>query len=197
MRSSGRGDERRGGAVDVGLGVRALADAQRLLEEHVEGGSDGAELLADPQRVAGLAEDLALADDHRVEPGGDVEEVGDRAVVVVDVEVGHQRLGRLTGAVDEQAGDLLDAAVEAVDVGVDLEAVAGRDDGRLGDVLAGGDVGDQLGHAARVEREALEQWTRGGLVGDAHDEDAHAVTSSSCNRSKSSATVPPALRCSW
>ena len=82
-----RGDEGRGGAVDVGLGARALADAQRLLEEHVEGGSDGAELLAHPQRVAGLAEDLALADDHRVEPGGDVEEVGDRAVVVVDVEV--------------------------------------------------------------------------------------------------------------
>ena len=57
----------------------------------VERRTDGAELLAQPQRLAGLAEDLALADDHRVEPGGDVEEVGDRAVVVVDVEVRQHR----------------------------------------------------------------------------------------------------------
>ena len=69
----------------------ALADAQRLLEQHVEGRADGAALLAEPQRLAGLAEDLALADDHRVEAGGDLEEVGDGAVVVVDVEVRHAR----------------------------------------------------------------------------------------------------------
>ena len=85
------------GPVDVGLGVRPLADAQRLLEQRVEGGADGAALLADPQRLAGLAEDLALADDHRVEAGGDVEQVGDRAVVVVDVEVRHDVLGALVG----------------------------------------------------------------------------------------------------
>ena len=104
--------------------MRALADAQRLLEEDVEGRADGAVLLAEPQRLAGLAEDLALADDHRVEAGGDVEEVGDGALVVVDVEVRHERLGGLAGALDEQPGDVLDAAVEAVDLGVDLEPVA-------------------------------------------------------------------------
>ena len=41
------------------------------------------------ERLADLAEDLALADDHRVEPGGDREQVRDRAVVVVHVEVRH------------------------------------------------------------------------------------------------------------
>ena len=86
------GDEGRGGPVDVGLGVGALADAQRLLEEGVEGRADGAELLAEAERVAGLAEDLGLADGHRVEAGRDLEEVGDGAVVVVDVEVRQHRL---------------------------------------------------------------------------------------------------------
>ena len=120
------------------------------------------------QRLAGLAEDLALAERHRVEPGDDLEQVRHRAVVVVDVQVRQHRLGALTGPVDEQPGDLLDAAVEPVHVGVDLEPVAGGDHGRLGDVLAGGDVVDQLVHAVRVERDPLEQRDRRGLVGDAH-----------------------------
>ena len=167
------GHQGRGGAVDVGLGVRALADAQGLLEEHVEGGADGAELLAQPQRLAGLAEDLALADDHRVETRGDVEEVGDGTVVVVDVEVRHQRLGGLAGALDEQPRDLLDAAVETVDVGVHLEPVARGDHGCLADVLAAHQVVDELGDAVGVEGEPLEQRDRSRLVGDTHDQDAH------------------------
>ena len=71
----------------LGLGVSALADAQRLLEERVERRPDGAVLLAEAQRVAGLAEDLALPEDHRLQAGRDAEEVGHRALVVVDVEV--------------------------------------------------------------------------------------------------------------
>ena len=173
------------GAVDVGLGARALADPERLLEQHVEGRADGAELLAEPERVAGLAEDLALADGHRVEPGRDLEQVRDRAVVVVDVEVRKHRVGGLAGPLDQQPGELLDRAVEPVDVGVDLDPVAGRDDGRLGDVLAGGHGLDQLGDRVGLGRDLLQQGHRGGVVGDADHEDAHdAVTS-------------PCLRCSW
>ena len=154
------GDQRRGGAVDVGLGARALPDAQRLLEERVEGRPDRAELLAQAQRLAGLAEDLALADRHRVEAGGDVEEVRDGAVVVVDVEVRQDRADRLAGSVDQHPGDVLDAAVEAVHVGVDLQPVAGGDDRHLGDVLAGGGLVDQLVHAAAVEGDLLQQGHR-------------------------------------
>ena len=183
----GGADQRRGGAVDVGLGVGPLADAQRLLEEGVEGRADGAVLLADAQRLAGLAEDLALADDHRVESGGDLEEVRDGALVVVDVEVRQQRLGGLLGARDEQAGEVLDAAVEAVDLGVDLEPVAGHDRGRLGDVLTADHVGDQLDRAVGVEGEALEELDRSRLVGDADDQNAHETSSDPAT----------ALRCSW
>ena len=74
-RRAGRGRRSTSGRatpVDVGLGVRPLADPQRLLEERVEGRPDWCRLLAHAQRLADLAEDLALADHHRVEPGGDV-----------------------------------------------------------------------------------------------------------------------------
>ena len=80
-------DEGRGRAVDAGLGVGPLADPEGLLEQGVEGRADRPELLAEAERVAGLAEDLGLADGHRVEPGGDLEEMRHSAVVVVDVEV--------------------------------------------------------------------------------------------------------------
>jgi hypothetical protein len=106
----------------------------------------------------------------------------------VDVEVRQQRLRGLLCTRDEEPGDVLDAAVEAVDLGVDLEPVARDDGGRLGDVVAAHDVGDQLGGAVGIEREALEQLDRRGLVGDPYDENAHETTS-----------VPGTtdLRCSW
>ena len=149
-------------------------------------------LLATSQRVTGLAEDLGLADGHRVEPGGDLEEVGHRAVVVVDVEVGQEVLGGASRALDEQPGQLLDAAVEAVDVGVDLQAVAGGDDGGLRHVLAGGHVARELGGALAVDGDALQQRHGCGPVGDADHEHAHAVTP------RLSTWAPTlALRCSW
>ena len=174
--------------VDGRLGVHALADAQGLLEQHVERRADRPGLLAAGQRLAGLAEDLALADRHRVEPGRHLEQVRDRPVVVVDVEVRQQVLGGPARALDQQPGELLDAAVEAVDVGVDLQAVAGRDDGGLGDVLAGRDVAEQLGRTLAVDGHPLEHGDRGGAVGDADDQDAHADAPSAPNC---------ALRCSW
>ena len=189
-RRPGRGRRRPGcGAalVDVGLGAGALADPERLLEQDVEGRADGAELLAEAERVAGLAEDLALADGHRVEPGRHLEQVRDGAVVVVDVEVRQHRLGRLAGPVDEQPRQLLDAAVEPVDVGVDLDPVAGRDHGGLGDVLAGRDVLDELGHGLGVERDLLEQGAPGRCCG----------TCPRRGRSCRTASGAWALRCSW
>ena len=179
--------------VDVGLGVHPLADAQRLLEQHVERGPDGAGLLADTQRLTHLTEDLALADDHGVQARGDVEQVRDGAVVVVHVEVGYDVLRRSVdagGQLAQQPGHRLDAAVEAVDLGVDLDAVARREHGRLEHVVGLGDGVHELVDAGGVERQPLEHRHRSGLVGDAHHQDTHGLT------------MPrewPAsdLRCSW
>ena len=77
------------------------------------------------------------------------------------------------GQVAEQGRDVLDAAVEAVHLGVDLDPVAGRDHRRLGDVLGLGDGVRQLGRAVGVEREPLQHRDRCALVGDPHAQDAH------------------------
>jgi hypothetical protein len=180
----GGGHQGRRGPVDAGLGVGALADPKGLLEERVQNRADRSLLLAEAQRVACLAEDLCLADRHRVEAGGDPEQVRDRAVVVVDVEVRDQRLDALAGGLEQTLGDVLHAAVEAVDRGVDLEPVAGRDDRRLGDVRVRQTSSTSLaappGSTARRSRRAMGA----EAVGDAHDQGRHAVSW-------------VALRCSW
>ena len=207
-----KGDEGGRGPLHVGLRVHALADPQGLLEEHVERGAHGAGLLAHPQRVPDLPEDLALADHHRVETRGHPEGVGDGAVVVVDVEVGHHVLGSLVRDLAEQPRHRLDAAVEAVDLGVHLDPVARGQGGRLEDVLARHHVVHQLVDAVGVEREPLEHRDGRGLVGDPHHQHAHSAPGESGAKRASlgchapttpSSSMPStpcsasALRCSW
>ena len=93
-------------------------------------------LLGELPRVAHLAEDLALADDHRVEPGGDAEEVRDRAVVVVRVEVLGEVVGLRRRLLGEEVEDVRHRGVELRAARVDLDAVARGEQHDLGEVLA-------------------------------------------------------------
>ncbi len=88
------------------------------------------------QRVAYLTEDLALTEDHRVHAGGDAEQVRHGGLVEVDVDVPHELVAAEIGVLRQQARHLLDGSVEALGLDVDLDAVAGRDDDRLGDERA-------------------------------------------------------------
>ena len=78
------------------------------------------------------------------------------------------------GALGEQLGDVLDAAVEPVDVGVDLDPVAGRRAraprrrARWRRRRA-----SSLATPSASSATPLEQRDRGGVVGEADDEDAH------------------------
>ena len=113
--------------------MAALADAERLLEEGVERRADGGLGLRAVQRLADLAEDLALAEDHRVQAGGDREQVRDGGVVVVHVHVLHELVPVEVGVLGEESRHLFDGAVEALGLHVDLDPVARGDDRRLGD----------------------------------------------------------------
>ena len=132
-------------AADAGLGLHPLADPERLLEQGVERGADGALTLGQRERVLDLAEDLALPDHHRVQAGGDGEGVGHRTLVEVDRAAGLQLGHRQPAGLGERVGGVGQRAVEAGDRGVDLGAVAGGQDHRLVDVLAGQQLVAELG----------------------------------------------------
>ena len=87
-------------------------------------------------RRAHLAEDLALAEHRRVEPGGDLEQVGDGSVVVLAVEVRVQLVGGEAAELAEEVADVGVGAVEALGDGVDLGAVARAEHDGLADVVA-------------------------------------------------------------
>ena len=70
--------DRDAAGADAGLGAHALAGGERLAEQAVHERARGA---LDQRQLVGaldLALDLGLADDHRVEPGGDPEQVARR-----------------------------------------------------------------------------------------------------------------------
>ena len=152
----------------------ALADAQGPLEQRVELGPDLLARLGRAQGRAHLAEDLALADRHGVQAAGHREGVGDRPVLVVDVEVVAQHQGVDLGHVGDRLADLAHPAVEGEHVGVDLGAVAGRHDERLPHLLARREDGPQGLGTVVAERRALEQVDGGAAVRQADDEQGHA-----------------------
>ena len=96
LRQRGRGRRhRRGALADRGLRPDALADLQRLAEDAVEQRPRRGGVVRRPD----LAEDLALAGNERVEPGGDAEEVDGRGLVVQAVD---DRVERLAGELLER-----------------------------------------------------------------------------------------------
>ncbi len=114
-----------------------------------------------------------LADDGRVEAGCHGEEVAGCIAVVEAGQVVAELFGWDVGGVLEELPDVLVATVELLGEGVDLDAVAGREHNRLGDVLSGGQVGQHLGEERLGDRHALEQVERNGAVVQADDDDRH------------------------
>ncbi len=168
----------------------AFADPEPLLEQGVQGGADRTVILASSQGGPDLAEDLALANHHRVESGSDGEQVRDGGLVVVDVERCGERVCRELGAPHEQRGQILDAAVEAVHIGIYLDPVAGSQHNRLVDVSRVEHGRAQLRCAGWVDSELFEDVDRRAAVRRTDDEDAHTAPASSAPSSC-------ALRCSW
>ena len=172
--------DRRRAPADPGLGAGPLADLERVAEQQVERRARRALPLRQLPCVADLAEDLGLAEHGRVEPGGHLEQVGDRGLVVLAVEVGAQLVGRQPGQLAEEVADVGVGAVEALGDGVDLGAVAGREHDDLADVRSQPQVDQRLGPGVAVEGDALEHVERRRAVVDPDDDDGHGCDSDAC-----------------
>ena len=179
--------------ADRGLGADPLAGGERLAEEPVHDRAGGP---LDERELVGaldLALDLGLADDHRVEPGRDAEQVARGVVVAKRVEVRDQ-LGRpdvgLAGEDPERGRLGLDVVADRE---VELGAVAGRERDRLVDVLGRDELPQHARGAALRQRDALAQLDRRGLVGDAEREQlAHRpLPCAACSRSSAATALEP------
>jgi hypothetical protein len=176
----GGGTDAHGSLADGGLGAHALADLERVPEQPVEDHGRAAAVAGHLVGGLELGDDLRLADDHGVEARGDAEEVGDGAVAGVAVQR-RLELARLDPGVTRQVSERRLASRERVaPVQVQLGAVAGAE--RHG--LAGHALVQELLAQAQggllVQSEALAQLQRGGLVGDAGDDDVHALSPRRC-----------------
>ena len=120
-----------------------------------------------------LAEDLALAEDERVESGGDLEEVGRRGVVVEGEEVGMQLVERHAGEGGEELGDVGVRPVEALGDEVHLGAPTRRQHGDLADRVALGERGDRLGDVVGSDGQPFEHGERRGAMVHTDDDDRH------------------------
>lgn len=124
----GQRDLHHRGAVtaDGGVGLHALADPQRTLSQFVQAATGLTVLDGHLERLPELPQDLLIAHDHRVEATGDPEGMPDRGILVVDVQVGGQLVRRQPGTLGQNRGDRFHSGVESGDLGVHLDAVAGR-----------------------------------------------------------------------
>ena len=140
-----------------------------------------------------LALDLGLADDHRVEPGGDPQQVAGGLGRAQRVEVAEQ-LGRADLGLAGEHAERRRLGLDRVgDDQVELGAVAGRDRRRLVDPGGGGQLAQGADGAALGQREPLAQVQRRGLVGDAEGEQlGHQAP----HLRRAGAPAAPAWRCS-
>ncbi len=173
-----------------------LARGERLLGDVVDEPADHSFGDGEAVGLTHLPEDLRLANDHRVKPGRDPEQVVHGGVLVVHVQVLAQ-LGHVhAGAPGEHRRHLEHAAVEAVDVGVYLHPVARRQQHRLGDVLAAHQLVQHLRDVGSPDGDALQQADRHGAVGQADREQAHRDATSIHDPPVAADAGSTALRCS-
>ena len=157
----------------LGLAAHALAGGERGVEQAVE---ERAGRVLIGRRGVGLlhlAEDLRLADDQRIEPGGDAEQVAGGVGLGAGVDVRAQIVGRHRARRREEAGHRLVAVLEAVAGRVQLGAVAGREQHHLAERRIAGQRRHRVAEIAGRERQPLAQLDGRRVVAHAEDQESH------------------------
>ena len=165
--------QRRDALRDAGGGPDLLAGFDRPAEKGVEHRAHGAFVPCGLPGVPDLAQDLVLAHHHRVEPGGDPEQMLHRFGVVKGIELVGDGLGGESRELGEHLADVGVAAVEALGVGVDLGAVAGGKQHRLAEMGGRRQLVERFGQVAGRDRHPLKQIERRGSVITTDDYQRH------------------------
>ena len=105
-RDGGKADRHRA-LAERGFRADPLADAERPVERLAQQRAGAVPLGGRLERILHLPEDLRLADDERVEPGGDAEQMMRRRHVVMREQVRQERLARELMIVAEERDQLV------------------------------------------------------------------------------------------
>ena len=150
-----------GNAVCAHASGRAyfLGDGKRALEKPVQHRAERSGRLGGARRFLHLAEDLRLAEHHRVQPRSDPERVKYRLFLVEGIKVRGELAGAQAVILREPRGDGLRLLARDVQLG----AVARRKDRRLlGEAAL--HLGERLAQALDVEHHALAYRERSCLM---------------------------------
>jgi hypothetical protein len=169
--------ERRGPARDARLGAHPLTGLQRVLEEGGEHRAADPILFCLLEGPTDLPDHFALAQDGRLEPGRDGEEMGRHVVVEADRGMRRQLLDGDAGLVGQDFVHLGHRIVEAIHDGVDLRPQARREHHHLLQIATVTEVRQHLVQVRVTERHRLEEREGGLLVLEPYDDDGHADAS--------------------
>ena len=165
----GRGGHRYRCGADVGLTTNVLRDGERALEQAIQDEAKAAGGFRAPHRLFHLAQDLRLAQHHRIEAARNPESVFDGALARQRVEVRRQRIPR-------DAVEVLQPAHHGLRVGpvdVDLGAIAGRQDRCLADLRPTNEIAQRVAQRILGERDLLPHGDRRRLVVQAEGIEGH------------------------
>ena len=158
--------DRRRALSDRGLHPNTLPRVQRLAEEPVEKRACRAGF----ERRPHLAEDLPLAGNERVEPGGDSKQVERRRLVPQAIQRGGEIVSPVAGQLDERVDRFVVGVLLADEI--ELGAIAGREHDRLALELLCQPLGERAARI-QIQRNPLAQLDRCSVMRDAGEGQLH------------------------
>ncbi len=157
--------------ADAGVGAHALGHREGVLQQPVHRRLQCLRPACQLVGVLHLAEDLRLAQHHRVQPGGDAEHVAYRVVFIVPIQELIQFAGsQMMMTTQPRLRDVLRARRHA---DIQLGAVAGGQDHRLFHAGFVGQLVQGFARGVRVERHLFAQADRRGEVIEAEGDQRH------------------------
>ncbi len=160
---------------DAGLGAHALRDRERLVEDAVEDGAGRARLGGEVVEALQLAEDLRLADHHRVEARRHAEEMADGVAVVMDEEMLREGRRRDAALAREELADRPGYGIVVAPERERFDSIAGRDERRLLHAVDRREPRERRRQRAVLEREPLAQLDRRRVMVQADDPERSAA----------------------